>query len=100
MEFCNCKSKRFRWRDVALINGIYYKVDEEVFIENGLEKDHPKSVFDIDPIFFDLSQKHNVDKDDVILSTFANGDIPQSIISKFWPNKELGGYCAKCGGDI
>lgn len=100
MKFCNCKSNRFRWRDVALVDGIYYKVDEEVFIENGLKKDDPMSVFDIEPIFDKIAQNCRVDRDDVTLSTFSNGKVPQTIISKFWRDKELGGYCAMCGGDV
>lgn len=32
MRFCECNSQKYRWRDVALINGNYYKVDEEVFL--------------------------------------------------------------------
>ena len=28
MRFCECNSREYRWRDVVLINGKYYKVDE------------------------------------------------------------------------
>ena len=44
MSFCECNTGSYRWRDVALINGEYFKVDEPtVLLEDG--------TFDIDPIF-------------------------------------------------
>lgn len=99
MRFCNCNSEKHRWRDVVLINGEYYKVDEEVFIcEN--EVGRKDSTFDIAPIEEKLAEEYGVEKDDVVLATFSNNQFPQEVIEKFWDDKELGGYCAVCDGDI
>lgn len=54
MRFCECNSQKYRWRDVALINGNYYKVDEEVFLVEE-EKDKPDATFDISPIEIKLA---------------------------------------------
>lgn len=84
---------------MALINGNYYKVDEEVlFVET--EKGNPDEVFDISPIELKLAEKHNVETEDVELATFDRELFPDEIICKFWEDSELGGYCAVCGGDI
>lgn len=99
MRFCKCNSGKYRWRDAVLINGEYYKVDEEVFIcEN--EAGRKDSTFDIAPIEEKLARKYGVEKDDVVLATFSNNQFPQEVIDKFWGDKELGGYCVVCGGDI
>lgn len=93
MSFCECNSGSYRWRDVARINGEYFKVDEPtVLLEDG--------TFDIDPIFEKLADKHGVDRDDIELETFMSEGFPEEIIEKFWDDKLLGGYCAVCGGDI
>lgn len=55
MRFCECNSQKYRWRDVALINGNYYKVDEEVFLVEE-EKDKPDATFDISPIEIKLDR--------------------------------------------
>ena len=44
IEFCKCKKGKYRWRDVANVNGKIIKVDEEA------ELDQNKETFDIDPI--------------------------------------------------
>ena len=79
MRFCECNSQKYRWRDVALINGNYYKVDEEVFIVEE-EKDKPDATFDISPIEIKLAEKYSVDTDDVELATFVNTPFPEDII--------------------
>ena len=99
MRFCECNSQKYRWRDVALINGNYYKVDEEVFIVEE-EKDKPDATFDISPIEIKLAEKYGVDTDDVELATFVNTPFPEDVIREFWEDEELGGYCAVCGGDV
>jgi len=99
MRFCECNSQKYRWRDVALINGNYYKVDREVFIVEE-EKDKPDATFDISPIEIKLAEKYGVDTDDVELSTFVNTPFPEDIIREFWGDEELGGYCSVCGGDV
>ena len=93
MSFCECNSGSYRWRDVALINGEYFKVDEPtVLLEDG--------AFDISPIFDKLADEHGIDRDDVELETFDAVGFSEEIIKKFWDDKLLGGYCAVCGGDI
>ena len=93
MSFCECNSGSYRWRDVALINGEYFKVDEPtVLLEDG--------TFDISPIFDKLAEEHGVDRDDVELETFDAVGFSEEIIEKFWDDMLLGGYCAVCGGDI
>ena len=93
MSFCECNSGSYRWRDVALINGEYFKVDEPtVLLEDG--------TFDISPIFDKLAEEHGVDRDDVELETFDAVGFSEEIIEKFWEDKLLGGYCTVCGGDI
>jgi len=93
MSFCECNSGSYRWRDVALINGEYFKVDEPtVLLEDG--------TFDISPIFDKLADEHGVDRDDVELETFLNKGFPEEVIQKFWKDELLGGYCTVCGGDI
>lgn len=93
MSFCECDSGNYRWRDVARINGEYFKVDEPtVLLEDG--------TFDIDPIFEKLADEHGVDRDDIELETFMSEGFPEEIIEKFWKDELLGGYCAVCGGDI
>lgn len=99
MRFCECNSQKYRWRDVALINGNYYKVDEEVFFVEE-EKDKPDATFDISPIEIKLAEKYGVDTDDVELASFVNTPFPEEIIQEFWGDVELGGYCAVCGGDV
>ena len=99
MRFCECNSQKYRWRDVALINGNYYKVDEEVFLVEE-EKDKPDATFDISPIEIKLAEKYGVDTDDVELATFVNPTFPEDVIQEFWGDEELGGYCAVCGGDV
>lgn len=93
MSFCECNSVSYRWRDIARINGEYFKVDEPtVLLEDG--------TFDISPIFDKLADEHGVDRDDVELETFDAVGFSEEIIEKFWDDKLLGGYCAVCGGDI
>lgn len=93
MSFCECNSGSYRWRDIARINGEYFKVDEPtVLLEDGM--------FDISPIFDKLADEHGVDRDDVELETFDAVGFSEEIIEKFWDDKLLGGYCAVCGGDI
>ena len=93
MSFCDCNSGSYRWRDIARINGEYFKVDEPtVLLEDG--------TFDISPIFDKLADEHGVDIDDVELETFDAVGFSEEIIEKFWDDKLLGGYCAVCGGDI
>ena len=93
MSFCECNSGSYRWRDIARINGEYFKVDEStVLLEDG--------TFDISPIFDKLADEHGVDRDDVELETFDAVGFSEEIIEKFWDDKLLGGYCAVCGGDI
>lgn len=93
MSFCECNSGSYRWRDIARINGEYFKVDEPtVLLEDG--------TFDISPIFDKLAEEHGVDRDDVELETFDAVGFSEEIIEKFWDDKLLGGYCAVCGGDI
>ena len=93
MSFCECNSGSYRWRDIARINGEYFKVDEPtVLLEDG--------TFDISPIFDKLADEHCVDRDDVELETFDAVGFSEEIIEKFWDDKLLGGYCAVCGGDI
>ena len=93
MSFCECNSGSYRWRDVALINGEYFKVDEPtVLLEDG--------TFDISPIFDKLAEEHGVDRDDVELETFDAVGFSEEIIEKFGDDKLLGGYCTVCGGDI
>ena len=93
MSFCECNSGIYRWRDVALINGEYFKVDEPTVL-------HEDGTFDIDPIFEKLAQEHGVDRDDIELETFLNKGFPEEVIQKFWNDELLGGYCAICGGDV
>ena len=65
MNFCECNSGSYRWRDIARINGEYFKVDEPtVLLKDG--------TFDIDPIYDKLAEEHNVDRDDIELETFLN----------------------------
>ena len=97
--FCECDAQKFRWRDVALIEGKYYKVDEEVFFVEE-EKGKPNATFDIDPIETKLAEKYGVDKDDIELATFVRPPFPDEIIRGIWGNEELGGYCAVCGGEV
>lgn len=97
MRFCECNSGKYRWRDVALINGEYHKVDEEVFLDNA---DKPDSTFDIAPIEEKLAKQYGVDIDDVVLATFSNNRFPWKVIEEIWNDDELGGYCAVCSGDI
>ena len=93
MSFCECNSGSYHWRDVALINGEYFKDDEPtVLLEDG--------TFDISPIFDKLAEEHGVDRDDVELETFDAVGFSEEIIEKFWDDKLLGGYCTVCGGDI
>ena len=93
MSFCECNSGSYRWRDIARINGEYFKVDEPtVLLEDG--------TFDISPIFGKLAEEHGIDRDDVELETFDAVGFSEEIIEKFWDDKLLGGYCAVCGGDI
>ena len=93
MSFCECNSGSYRWRDIARINGEYFKVDEPtVLLEDG--------TFDISPIFDKLADEPGVDIDDVELETFDAVGFSEEIIEKFWDDKLLGGYCAVCGGDI
>ena len=93
MSFCECNSGSYRWRDIARINGEYFKVDEPtVLLEDG--------TFDIAPIFEKLAEEHGIDRDDVELETFDAVGFSEEIIEKFWDDKLLGGYCAVCGGDI
>ena len=93
MSFCECNSGSYRWRDIARINGEYFKVDEPtVLLEDG--------TFDISPIFDKLAEEHGVDRDDVELETFDAVGFSEEIIEKFWDDKLLGGYCAVCGGDV
>lgn len=93
MSFCECNSGSYRWRDIARINGEYFKVDEPtVLLEDG--------TFDISPIFDKLAEEHGIDRDDVELETFDAVGFSEEIIEKFWDDKLLGGYCAVCGGDI
>lgn len=99
MKFCECNSGKYRWRDVALINGKYYRVDEGVYIcENEIGRSD--STFDIEPIEEKIAEHYGVETDDVVLATFSNNQFPQKVIDGFWDDKELGGYCAVCGGDI
>lgn len=93
MSFCECNSGSYCWRDVAFINGEYFKVDEPTFL---LEDD----TFDIDPIFEKLAEEHGVDRVDIELETFLNKGFPEEVIRKFWNDELLGGYCTVCGGDI
>lgn len=99
MRFCECNAEKYRWRDIARINGKYYKVDEEVFIVEE-EKGKPDSTFDISPIEEKLAKVYGVDTDDIELATFVNTPFPESVINELWGDEELGGYCAVCGGDI
>ena len=99
MRFCECNSRDYRWRDVALINGKYYKVDEEVFFVED-EKGKPDATFDVSPIESKLAVKYGVDTDDVELATFVNTPFPDEVMQKFWGDEELGGYCAVCGGNV
>ena len=93
MSFCECNSGSYRWRDIARINGEYFKVDEPtVLLEDG--------TFDISPIFDKLADEHGVDRDDVELETFDAVGFSEEIIEKFWDDKLLGGDCAVCGGDV
>ena len=93
MSFCECNSGSYRWRDIARINGEYFKVDEPtVLLEDG--------TFDISPTFDKLAEEHGIDRDDVELETFDAVGFSEEIIEKFWDDKLLGGYCAVCGGDI
>ena len=93
MSFCDCNSGNYRWRDIARINGEYFKVDEPtVLLKDG--------TFDISPIFDKLAEEHKVDRDDVELETFDAVGFSEEIIEKFWDDKLLGGYCAVCGGDV
>lgn len=98
MKICECNSRQYRWRDVALINGEFYKVDEKVFYcaDNGSEDD----TFDISPIEDKLAKKYDVDSDDLELATFTPEEFPDSVIKTFWKDEELGAYCAVCGGEI
>lgn len=98
MKICECNSRQYRWRDVALINGEFYKVDEKVFYcaDNGSEDD----TFDISPIEDKLAKKYDVDSDDLELATFTPEKFPDSVIKTFWKDEELGAYCAVCGGEI
>lgn len=96
--FCECDAQKYRWRDVALIEGKYYKVDEEAFLVE--EKGKPNATFDIDPIETKLAEKYGVNKDDIELATFVKPTFPGEIISELWGDEELGGYCAVCGGEV
>ena len=86
MKICECNSRKYRWRDVALINREYYKIDEEVFYcaDSGNEDD----TFDISPIEDNLAKKYGVDSDDVELATFTPEKFPDSVIKTV------------CGGEI
>lgn len=53
MRFCECNSREYRWRDVALINGKYCKVDEEVFFVED-EKGKPDATFDVSQLKVNL----------------------------------------------
>ena len=93
MSFCECNSGSYRWRDIARINGEYFKVDEPtVLLKDG--------TFDIDRIFEKLAEEHGVDRDDVELETFDATGFSEEIIQKFWNDELLGGYCTVCGGDV
>lgn len=93
MKWCSCGSDKYRWRDVACINGKYFKVDEEVvMLDNGS--------FDIEPIYDKLSEEHNVSVDDIVLASFEKGAIELSVIDKILEGKYLGGYCSVCGGEV
>ena len=91
MNWCSCESGKYRWRDVASINGTYVKVDEEVFMTDD-------EFFDIEPIFDKLAKQYNVSVDNVILASFEKGAFDESIINKMLNGQSLGGYCAVCGG--
>ena len=99
MKMCECNSGKYRWRDVVRIGENYYKVDEEVFFLEE-EKDKPNASFDITPIESKLAKKYGVDTEDIELATFVNTSFPDEILREFWGDKELGGYCAVCGGDV
>lgn len=93
IEFCKCKKGKYRWRDVANVNGKIIKVDEEA------ELDQNKETFDIDPIIEKIARNENVSVDEVMLATFEK-NFPNSVIESCWKDKELGGYCTVCGKDI
>lgn len=99
MRFCECKSNSCKWRDAALINGEFIKVDEPVFLcENEVGRDD--ATFDIEPIIDKLAEQHSVDKDDVLLASFEKDMFPEDVLEKIWGDKMLGGYCTICGGEI
>lgn len=93
MKWCNCNSGDYKWHDVAYIRGKYYKVDEDVDINND-------GHFDIDPIIVDLCVKHNICRDDLILASFNKGEVPMEVIDKMLDGKCIGGYCTVCGGEV
>lgn len=99
MKICNCNSGQYRWRDVALINGKYYKIDEEVFYCT-YDGNKVEDIFDISPIEDKIAEKYRVDRDDIELATFVPDIFPDSVIRGFWEDEELGAYCAVCGGEI
>lgn len=100
MKFCDCNSGKYKWRDIAKINGEFYKVDEDVHLCEGESIDDTDSTFDIIPIFDKLAAKYNVDVDDIELATFEPKSFSMDVVNKMLNYEELGGYCAVCGGDV
>lgn len=89
--FCECKSGKYRWRDVACFGELYIKVDEPVVLQED-------GTFDCAPIFEKLENRYGTEAE---LSTFTRDGFPEEVIKRFWKDNEpLGGYCAVCGGEM
>ncbi len=100
IRFCTCNSKKYRWLDIAKINARYYIVNEKVGVEGGKDISEPGTTLDVSPVWDELARVFKVDRDEIELATFEPWSFPEEVISKLIGDRELGGYCAVCGGDI